>query len=190
MPDPKIIICPGTRNVVDSSKKSGKQKLPETGETIPIYKDMSHAAKHRYDDSGGHSYEIFAWHSAGVFPSGLRFDKEERISLPRTKRPYMQFIIADSDQDPENNGAGGVVLGALVHNNWPDAATNNHGKDGGNIGFLDGHGEWVTHRNWVPVHLRSAHLAWPEALARETYFPGLRKEARTDGGEGYVWYLQ
>lgn len=189
MPNAEITICPSTRNVVNLTKRPGKQKIAETGATIAKHPDLAVAARNREDSAGGHSYEIFAWHGAGIFPSGLRYDESERISLPTTRKPHLQFIIVDSDQDPDNNGAGGEVLGAWVYNNWPDQATNNHGKAGGNIGFLDGHAEWVTHRNWVPVHLKAAHGAWPEALARKTYFPNLRKEDRDDGGKGYKWYL-
>lgn len=189
MPNASISLCPSTRNVVNLKKRPGKQRISETGATIAKHPDLSVAARNREDSAGGHSYEIFSWHGAGIFPGGLRYDKTERISLPTTRRPHLQFIIVDSDQDPENNGNGSEVLGSWVYNNWPDQATNNHGKAGGNIGFLDGHVEWVTHRNWVPVHLKAAHGAWPEELARKTYFPGLRKEARTDGGDGYKWYL-
>ncbi len=189
MPQAGIAICPSTANVINLSKAPGRQKIKETGETIPRPPDLSHAARNRHDSSGGHSYEIFAWHSAGIFPSGLRYNKAQRISLPTTRKPFLQFIVADSDQDPDANGQGGVVNGVRVYNNWPDEATNNHGRAGGNIGFLDGHVEWVNHRNWVPAHLKSSHLAWPEELARRTYFPRLRKTARTDGGDGYVWTL-
>lgn len=188
LPDTKIVICPSTRNQVNMRLVSGKKKIKETQQMVTVYTDLSDAADNR-EDRTGHSYEIFAWHSAGIFPSGLKYDKSDRITVPTTRKPAIQFIIAESDQDPDKNGAGGLVFGVQVWNNWPDEATNNHGKAGGNIGFLDGHGEWVTHRNWVPVHLKSAHLAWPEALARRTYFPNLRREARKDGGDGYVWYL-
>ena len=190
LPDYKIALCPSTRNKVDLRLVSGKQKIAETGRVVTIYPHLQKAARHREDAEGGHSYEIFAWHSAGIFPSRLTYNESGRITLPTTRKPAIQFIITDSDQDPDKNGAGGIVLGTQVYNNWPDEATNNHGKAGGNVGFLDGHGEWVTHRNWVPVHLKSAHLAWPEALARTTYFPGLRREARKDGGEGYIWHLR
>lgn len=202
--DARAAVCPSTRNVVDMTKPAPMQKLPVgdlvkddsgTWQTkvdyylnLKQHPDLMHAAKHREDDEGGHSYEVFAWYSAGVFPNGLHYEDSGRIRVRDLKRPTQQFILVDSDQDPDKSGAGGEVLGAQVYNNWPDQATNNHGRAGGNIGFLDGHVDWVNQRNWVPAHLFSAHLAWPEQLARDTYFPNLRKTARTGGG-GYVWTL-
>ncbi|HOW69701.1 MAG TPA: type II secretion system protein [Phycisphaerae bacterium] len=213
----RTAVCPSTRNVVSLSKPASKQKLAigdlvrdssgawqtrlEYYLELTVHPDLSHAAWHRFDDGsgpnngtrltnrGGHSYEVFAWHSAGIFPNGLRYDETGRITLKTTKRPSVQFILVDSDQDPDDSGAGGVVLGTHVYNNWPDQATNNHGQAGGNIGFLDGHVDWVTQRGWVPVHLGSAHLAWPEQLARDTYFPNLAKQARPDRQSGYLWRL-
>jgi prepilin-type N-terminal cleavage/methylation domain-containing protein/prepilin-type processing-associated H-X9-DG protein len=189
--DPKVTICPSTDNVVDISKKGGLQLIKETDQRITLYTDLAHGARNRFDHSGGHSYEVFSKHSAGIFPGGLRYDQSGTITVQLLKRPYQQFILVDSDQDPDKSGAGGIVdgLGVWAYNNWPDEATNNHGKDGGNIAFLDGHAGWVTKREWVPAHLKSAHLAWPEQLARETYFPNLKKEPRKDGGDGYVWTL-
>jgi len=194
LPEAKVAVCPATSNRLNLAKRPGRQKIAETGATIAVPPDLSRAAKNRHSDGSatddyGHSYEIFAYHSAGIFPGGLRYDKSQRITLPTTRRPHLQFIVVDSDQDKDDSGRGEIYNGVRVYNNWPDETTNNHGKAGGNVGFLDGHVEWVTHRNWVPTHLKSAHLAWPEELARQTYFPNLRKENRQDGGSGYIWTL-
>ena len=52
--------------------------------------------------------------------------------MNNVQKPSEVYLLVDFDDDP--NGGG-------THNNWPDAG-NNHGEEGLNAGFLDGHAEW------------------------------------------------
>ncbi|HTL27568.1 MAG TPA: H-X9-DG-CTERM domain-containing protein, partial [Tepidisphaeraceae bacterium] len=66
-------------------------------------------------------------------------------TLNNTKRPNEVMLIVDSDQD--SAPAQGQT------NNWPDPG-NNHGNRGVNIGFCDGHVEWVpAGRHLIEVYL-------------------------------------
>jgi prepilin-type processing-associated H-X9-DG protein len=109
----------------------------------------------------GHSYEVFGWYSAGLWPDGTGIDGSDlggvnaqlgffpgqpgyQASNPQTsdvaKRlgrlhsPTTTILILDSDQDSSTD--------VNRMNNWPEAH-NNHGPDGVNMGFADGHVEFI-----------------------------------------------
>lgn len=58
--------------------------------------------------------------------------------------PSKMLVILDSDQDSRNDNAGyqGYTIPQWAVNNWPEAH-NNHGEDGVNIAFVDGHAEFL-----------------------------------------------
>jgi prepilin-type processing-associated H-X9-DG protein len=33
-------------------------------------------------------------------------------------------------------------------NNYPDSKDDNHGADGGNMNFCDGHAQWISQKKW------------------------------------------
>src|SRR4051794_7497104 len=71
--DGKVAVCPGTRNVVNTSVTDTESLFINgmfvTRTYLPHVRNKS---KHAEDDTGGHSYEIFAWAGQAEYPDGLK----------------------------------------------------------------------------------------------------------------------
>ena len=59
-------------------------------------------------------------------------------SLSNVTNPTEVYLIIDADKDPTSGGG--------EFNNWPEEG-NNHGDEGLNAGFVDGHAEWQPRGN-------------------------------------------
>lgn len=117
--DLDLFICASTKNVIRRDivdRRTGR--LP----------DLERNSAHREDAGGGHSYEYFgAYERAG--PDG--FGGNGIVKNPTTVAGRETQIVLMLDADDHGM------------NNCP-TSMNNHGEDGWNWGFADGHVEWVT----------------------------------------------
>lgn len=203
--DPRVAICPSTSNVVRMDVIYANSKA-EYGRDVP--RDLHFAAKAAADSSGGHSYEIFGWFDGLiVYPDGTVIDGHttgtynQQLGLQphdpgyktgsatvsgvvkrmgKFKDPSKILLILDSDQDSASNPAR--------MNNWPEGH-NNHGAVGVNMGFADGHAEWVPRG---PAVIRKYLDGYMTAAIDENFMkrqvPELRISAASVGGRAFKRY--
>ena len=125
-------LCPSTRNLIRSQNK-----------TVLLQDLSNNATQGAEDDRGGHSYEMRTWMWAGYTFNGVKITEESYYDEPsksyktrspikstkNVKRAFAMMLFGDADDDP------GI-------NNWPDIY-NNHGADGVNFAYCDGHAAFV-----------------------------------------------
>ena len=169
----KSFLCPSTRNVV-REQGSGIMLSDLDPDVAVVFgrdflRDLFLCAKDRDDDTGGHSYEVRSWFTAGKYldgrvvcagngagvPIGIQLgwqrsdlpalfeDGMRTINEVKTHQsvafPSKCLLFADNDNDESRLPGFGRPDGV---NNWPDA-WNNHGKSGMQLSFVDGHAAWM-----------------------------------------------
>lgn len=161
--DYAVAICPSTRNAVRPdvmlSDELGSDVFDLYGRDF--IRDTFWAGRDRFDSEGGHSYEIRAWFTAGKYLDGRiilvpppatvgdqlgwnraqvpgAFGLQTRNLLKKHANvtfPDRCYLFIDNDNDQSILPSVGRPDGI---NNWPDP-WNNHGTEGYNISFVDGH---------------------------------------------------
>ena len=145
--DLKGFVCPATRN-------SLRPTFWDTGVVdargYKQLRDLKNKANNT-SDTTGHSYEVFGYYDGPgttkikkTYSSVQNFklsDDHGYLGLTGTKPGTVNtWIIFDSDDKT-------TAKGPASYNNWPDE-TDNHGRAGNNVGFLDGHAEFVKELKW------------------------------------------
>jgi len=135
--DVNVTICPNTNHTV---------RPFDPGKNNPDLEN--NAARGPQDSNGGHSYEPRQLWSGYTFPDGFNVpapdvyidSKGQKITvepmkaMKRFKQSAKVCLITDEDDDWTGT--------AKTINNWPDKG-DNHGDKGINVGYLDGHAEFV-----------------------------------------------
>lgn len=207
----KAAICPSTLNTI----RPDLMLSEDSGEPVDaIYgrdfiRDTYWAARDRDDNAGGHSYEIRAWFFAGKYPDGQFhyippptsigdqlgwnrqdltevFNVQTRNELKTHHRvlfPDRTYLVVDNDQDESPFPTIGRPDGI---NNYPDT-WNNHGTEGFNISFCDGHATFVrAGEQIIQTHLNS-HDEPPSNFARVSAFR--QRSFSVPGATLPEWYL-
>ena len=148
-PIPSIgsFICPATRNRIDPKATivaDGKTQLRDLA-------DFAKGAGGAYakNATNGHSYESFAFMGPAhevlktqnsVNSYAHRFNAFELRGV--APGPSRIWLMVDADDY--------VAGGPVNFNDYPDSI-NNHGADGANANFCDGHAEWISRRKYIEV---------------------------------------
>jgi prepilin-type N-terminal cleavage/methylation domain-containing protein/prepilin-type processing-associated H-X9-DG protein len=153
VPGTKSYTCPSTKNTV----RPDKFVVGAGG--VLVLQDLSDIAPNR-EQPNGHSYEQFSWWADyTVSPLGGTRKTEANV----TSRPHKSaafglkgtvagavnnWLMVDADDE--------VAPGPPVsYNDYPDSL-NNHGAEGANVNFADGHAQWVKQRDYVYSYELSA----------------------------------
>ncbi len=144
MPNLKIAMCPSTQNVVSTPQ------------------DLRQAASSAGASSGGHSYEMRTWFwSAYTWPDGKHF-----VQVPNPQTGALEDEIKS-----ENNTRNSVSVMLLTdsdntgNNNYPDPGEN-HGAEGVNVGYCDGHVEFQRRGKALLAAFIDGYYwpSWPDTL--------------------------
>jgi prepilin-type N-terminal cleavage/methylation domain-containing protein/prepilin-type processing-associated H-X9-DG protein len=151
----RVFICPSTQNYV-------RTNVDGSGELW----DLQDFALNKH--TNGYSYENFSWYRSDRTPgavaeqtdgtSGIQTKKTETRVNSRAHQnsvdglllkgtipgPTKTWLTLDGDNkfNPDN-----------IYNNYPDPS-DNHGADGANANFCDGHAEWVKEPGKYYIKLR------------------------------------
>lgn len=150
VPASRSFLCPSTRHYIVLTNTVRK---PD-GTLVP--RDLVFIATRR--GAEGMSYEVLGNFRGDLGPKKtdltIATHTLRRFAPPEENRqvgPSNIFLLVDAD---DSTGAGDL-------NNVPDCPDDNHGVEGGNMSFCDGHASWVTRRNWVRVWSQSQDNAMP-----------------------------
>jgi prepilin-type N-terminal cleavage/methylation domain-containing protein len=169
--DYNVAVCPSTRNKVRSDLMLSQDPIVGP-DSVSLYsrdfiRDTFFAAKDKDDDTGGHSYEVRAWLTAGKYldgtlaytPPGTSVADQLGWSYQRGNasdplypasqlmtrnvlKTHPKVVFPDKcylfvDNDNDQSQVAGIGRTDGI-NNWPDP-WNNHGTEGYHISYCDGH---------------------------------------------------
>ena len=160
LPDLKILICPSTRNVIrpetlqwDVAHRTGPEGTPVAYLRQPSGSatgDLSrNTPQGRDDGTGGHSYEYQGCYDGSPNPASPYKGQHRKL----THFPGLQSQLAIMfDNDPSMETVQGWTAAMAREGCTPSRSNNgnncpqpwdNHGADGTNFLFMDGHVEFV-----------------------------------------------
>jgi prepilin-type N-terminal cleavage/methylation domain-containing protein/prepilin-type processing-associated H-X9-DG protein len=134
--------CPSTRNRIRTNTVLYDGKVQ--------YVDLADFARTGKSATNGHSYEVFAY-------MGPQHEilKTQSSAISYAHR-YNAFGLRGVSPGPTKiwlmvDGDDKIVGNAANINDYPDPL-NNHGADGANATFCDGHAEWIPRKKYIEAY--------------------------------------
>lgn len=135
--------CPSTRNKIRTNTVIYDGKVQ--------YVDLADFARTGKNATNGHSYEAFAY----MGPENARVLKTQS-SVNSYAHRYNAFGLRGVSSGPSKiwllvDGDDKVAGNVPNFNDYPDPI-NNHGADGVNANFCDGHAEWIPRTKYIEAY--------------------------------------
>jgi prepilin-type N-terminal cleavage/methylation domain-containing protein/prepilin-type processing-associated H-X9-DG protein len=185
--DPKVAICPGTINVIDMNVT---HNVTVGGTTLLVYDHIDYPADHAQDDTGGHSYEVFAWAGQAQYPDGKYIAADYMMTAKNTRKAAEVWLFTDRDNLAGTKPPYTGTIGSPT-NNFPEKG-DNHGEKGVNLAFCDGHVEFVDRAGLLAGMMTSRH-PWPGNTSTAAAVAVVLKQVpslnlKNSGGWTGVWW--
>jgi prepilin-type processing-associated H-X9-DG protein len=141
VPNANVFVCPSTKNTVDTSSPANWILNLYTGQKE--VRDLQHVATDK-NTPNGTSYEVLGEVRSNKvtqpFLNNYALHYNPNYPPDQFKPgPSGFWFFHDSDEGPRADGSNG--------NNELNAS-DNHGVYGGNVGYCDGHANWVPRSDW------------------------------------------
>ena len=151
IPAAKVFNCPSTRHTV---RPDQWQVKPPPNQTEKGLIDLVTLAPYDPPDSHGLGYEVMGALTGSAIPHPKKTEQSTSTHIIKnapqwlgTKQsPSAVFLMSDSDR----GNLEPVEFAKPNNSNFPDPE-DNHGKDGSNMNFCDGHAEFIKRVKWLDV---------------------------------------
>lgn len=134
----KTFICPSTRNQVRPDT------ILDTRTGGPLVIDLMNHALTKYSIQGM-SYEVLGQIRTNTVTQNFlnNYTMQHTTGMIGSRPgPSVFWLMFDEDDGKDEDGQ------ELGFNNYPDP-NDNHGADGANVMFCDGHAKWVSQKEWL-----------------------------------------
>ncbi len=147
VPNGKSFVCPSTQNQVRTEVQTFN---PLSGQQNAVVDLMDFALSKL---KTGYSYENFSfWSSPNEIPGRLGTRKtENNVQTYRKQKPAFNnpVVIPGPTMTWMETDADDLKASPPVnYNDYPDPI-DNHGADGANVNFVDGHARWIKQSEWI-----------------------------------------